>query len=104
MVIITGPDLRMEVLLELQLLLEGLKAILSIHPPQHLILQLLSGIRQAGVKLIRTRAQNNRLAVNVMSFSGIRGLETEQGGAVRFYLCNLRLQVPVFCLEAALFS
>lgn len=44
-------DLRVEVLLELQLLFEGLDAILTIHPSQHFILQLLSGICQTGVQL-----------------------------------------------------
>lgn len=44
-------DLGVEVLLKLQLLFEGLDAILSVHPPQHLILQLLPGIAQTGVQL-----------------------------------------------------
>lgn len=47
----TESDLRVEVLLKLQLLFEGLNAILSVHPPQHLILQLLLGIAQTGVQL-----------------------------------------------------
>lgn len=48
----------MEVLLKLQLLFERLDAILTIHPPQHLILQLLSDIGQTGVKLKETNKQN----------------------------------------------
>lgn len=44
-------DLRMEVLLKLQLLFQGLYAVFSIHPPQHLILELLPGITQTGVQL-----------------------------------------------------
>lgn len=44
-------DLRLEVLLKFQLLFQSLDAILSIHPPQHLILQLLLGIGQAGIQL-----------------------------------------------------
>lgn len=44
-------DLRVEVLLKFQLLFQSLDAILSIHPPQHLILQLLLGIGQAGIQL-----------------------------------------------------
>lgn len=44
-------DLRVEVLLKLQLFFQGLDAILSVHPPQHLILQLLPGIAQTGVQL-----------------------------------------------------
>lgn len=44
-------DLRVEILLKLQLLFESLDAILSVHPPQHLVLQLLPGIAQSGVQL-----------------------------------------------------
>lgn len=44
-------DLRVEVFLKLQLLFERLDAILPVHPPQHLILQLLPGIAQTGVQL-----------------------------------------------------
>lgn len=51
MIILQQTDLRVEVLLELQLLFEGLDAILTINPSQHLILQLLSGIGQTGVQL-----------------------------------------------------
>lgn len=47
-------DLRVEVLLELQLLFERLDAILTIHSSQHLILQLLSGISQIRVQLKKT--------------------------------------------------
>lgn len=53
------PDLRVEVLLELQLLFESLDAILSIHPPQHLVLQLLPGVAQAGVQLRKKPSQKH---------------------------------------------
>lgn len=52
-ILLQQTDLRVEVLLELQLLFEGLDAILTIHPSQHLILQLLSGIGQTGVQLLK---------------------------------------------------
>lgn len=48
---LTETNLRVEVLLKVQLLFEGLDAILTVHPPQHLILQLLPGIGQTGVQL-----------------------------------------------------
>lgn len=48
---IRETDLRVEVLLKLQLLFESLDAVLSINPPQHLVLQLLLGIAQSGVQL-----------------------------------------------------
>lgn len=48
-------DLRVKVLLKFQLLFEGLDAILSIHSPQHLILQLLSDIAQTGIQLRRDK-------------------------------------------------
>lgn len=37
-------NLVVDVLLELELLLHGLQAVLSVHSPQHLVLQLLLGI------------------------------------------------------------
>lgn len=43
--------LRVKVLLEVQLLLQRLDAVLSVHPPQHLVLQLLPGVLQTGVEL-----------------------------------------------------
>lgn len=46
-----STHLRVEVLLKLQLLFQGLDAVLSIHPPQHLILKLLPGIAQTGLQL-----------------------------------------------------
>lgn len=57
-ILLQETDLRVEVLLKLQLLFEGLDAILTIHPPQHLILQLLSDIGQTGVQLKKTKKQN----------------------------------------------
>lgn len=46
-----STNLSVDVLLELQLLLQGLQAVLCVHPPQHLILQLLLRIGQANVQL-----------------------------------------------------
>ena len=59
-------DLRVEAPRKLQLLFEGLDAVLSVHPPQHLVLQLLLGIGQTGVQL----RKHNRIL--------------EQGGAQTF--------------------
>ena len=53
----------MEVLLEVQLLFEGLDAILSVHPPQHLILQLLLGIGQTGVQLRKEAHQELNISI-----------------------------------------
>lgn len=44
-------DLRLEVLLKVQLLLQGLDAVLSVHPAQHLVLQLLPGVVQTALQL-----------------------------------------------------
>lgn len=46
-----STNLGVDVLLELQLLLQGLQAVLCIHPPQHLVLQLLLCIGKAAVQL-----------------------------------------------------
>lgn len=53
-----STDLRVEVLLKVQLLFQGLDAVLSIHPPQHLILKLLPGISQTGLKLKDQQQRN----------------------------------------------
>lgn len=41
---VKSRNLVVDVLLELQLLLQGLQAVLGVHSPQHLVLQLLLGI------------------------------------------------------------
>ena len=46
-----STNLAVDVFLELQLLLQSLQAILSIHSPQHLFLQLSLGIGQVKVQL-----------------------------------------------------
>lgn len=48
---VKSTDLGRDVLLELQLLLQGLQAVLGVHSPQHLVLQLLLHVGQADVQL-----------------------------------------------------
>lgn len=52
-----STDLIVDVLLELLLLPQGLETVFSIHPPQHLILQLLPGVGQATFHLGSTKTE-----------------------------------------------
>lgn len=54
-------NLVVDVLLELQLLLQGLQAVLGVHSPQHLILQLPLGISQVYFQLERTHEERNEM-------------------------------------------
>lgn len=54
-------NLVVDVLLELQLLLQGLQAVLGVHSPQHLILQLPLGISQVYFQLKRRHEERNEM-------------------------------------------
>lgn len=54
-------DLRVDVLLEVQLLLQGLNTVLRIHTAKHLILQLLLGITKAALQLLGKEPQEIRI-------------------------------------------
>lgn len=62
--------LTVDILLEVQFLLHGLQPVLSIHPPQHLILKLLLGLTQGCLKL-------GHLAPKIMQLALQRALLTE---------------------------
>lgn len=49
-----SPHLTVDVFLEVQFLLQGLQPVLSINPPQHLILKLLFGLTKSCLELRRS--------------------------------------------------
>lgn len=73
-----SENLVEDVLLELQLLLQGLQAVLGVHSPQHLVLQLLLGIGQVSVQLGENRREEERMSAEDFLNRWERGREKPQ--------------------------
>lgn len=66
--------LAVDVLLEVQLLLQGLQPVFSVHTPQHLVLQLLLGLAQRRLELGERGQRSGRRAVEHQSRKEAEGL------------------------------
>lgn len=94
-------DLRVDILLEVQLLLQGLNAVLRVHTTKHLILQLLLGIVEAALQLLERKSQEIRIlghSLTLLSIQNVRNFTKE--------LSNLQCQnkVSVYTIHATVLS